>query len=234
MARSIPSDRLGRLIEVATETFVTEGYRRTQMGNVAEALGVAKGTLYGYVESKAALFDEAIRCADGHQPLAATAELPIKTPAPGATVKRLEERIAKEAAGLRLVQVVAADSEPEGDATSELRDVLVDLYRRANRNRFAIKLADRCASDHPDLAEVWFGRGRWAQHELLMHYMRTRIAAGKLRPVPSIPVAARTVLETIAFWAVHRYWDPSPQSIEEDAVEEAVVDLLVHSLIPES
>jgi AcrR family transcriptional regulator len=229
MARQIPSDRLGRLIEVATETFVAEGYRRTQMADVAEALGVAKGTLYGYVESKAALFDEAIRCADGNEPLPATAELPIKTPAAGATVKRLEDRIAKEAADLRLVQVVA--SAPQGDATSELRDVLVDLYRRANRNRFAIKLADRCASDHPDLAGVWFGRGRWAQHELLMHYMRTRIAAGKLRPVPSIPVAARTALETIAFWAVHRYWDPSPQSIEEDAVEEAVVDFLVHSLI---
>jgi AcrR family transcriptional regulator len=232
MARSIPSDRLGRLIEVATETFIAEGYRRTQMADLAEALGVAKGTLYGYVESKAALFDEAIRCADGHEPLPAPAELPIKTPAAGATVKRLEDRIAKEAADLRLVHVVA--SEPEGDVTSELRDVLVDLYRRANRNRFAIKLADRCASDHPDLAGVWFGRGRWAQHELLMHYMRSRIAAGKLRPVRSIPVAARTALETIAFWAVHRYWDPSPQSIEEDVVEEAVVDLLVHSLIQES
>jgi AcrR family transcriptional regulator len=231
MARSIPSGRLERLIEVATETFIAEGYRRTQMADVAEALGVAKGTLYGYVESKAALFDAAIRCADGHEPLPATDELPIKTPLAGTTVKRLEDRIAEEAADLRLVQVVAAA--PGRDAASELRDVLVDLYRRANRNRFAIKLADRCASDHPDLAGVWFGRGRWAQHELLMHYMQTRIAAGKLRPVPSIPVAARTALETVAFWAVHRHWDPSPQSIEEDAVETAVIDLLVHSLIQE-
>ena len=83
MARSIPSGRLERLIEVATETFIAEGYRRTQMADVAEALGVAKGTLYGYVESKAALFDAAIRYADGHEPLPGTAELPIKTPAPG-------------------------------------------------------------------------------------------------------------------------------------------------------
>ena len=66
-----------------------------------------------------------------------------------------------------------------------------------------------------------------------MHYMRTRIDAGYLRPVPSVPVAARTALETVAFWSVHRYWDPSPQSIEEDAVQDAVVDLLVHSLIQE-
>lgn len=232
MARTIPSDRLQKLIETATETFIRQGYRQTQMADVAEALGVAKGTVYGYVESKAALFDAAIRCADGHEPLPETAELPIKTPAPGATVKTLEDRIAEEAADLRLVQVVAA--EPERDVTSELREVLVDLYQRANRNRFAIKLADRCASEHPDLAAVWFGRGRWAQHELLMQYIRTRIESGQLRPVPSVPLAARTVLETVAFWAVHRHWDPSPQSIEEDAVEDAVVDLLVHSLIQES
>ena len=232
MARSIPSGRLERLIEVATSTFIAEGYRRTQMADVAEALGVAKGTLYGYVESKAALFDAAIRYADGHERLPETAELPIATPSPGALVKRLEDRIAEEAADLRLVQVAAA--EPARDAASELSEVLVDLYRRANRNRFAIKLADRCASDHPDLAAVWFGQGRWAQHELLVHYMRSRIEAGRLRPVPSVPVAARTALETVAFWAVHRHWDPSPQSIEEDAVEEAVVDLLVHSLVQES
>jgi AcrR family transcriptional regulator len=231
MPRLIPSDRLKRLIKVATETFIAQGYRRTQMADVAEALGVAKGTLYGYVESKAALFDAAIRYADGHEPLPETASLPIETPAPGATVERLEKRIADEAADLLLVQVAAASG--SSDVRSEFHEVLVDLYRRANRNRFAIKLADRCASDHPDLAGVWFGRGRWAQHELLMHYMQTRIAAGKLRPVPSIPVAARTVLETVAFWAVHRHWDPSPQSIEEDAVETAVVDLLVHSLIQE-
>ncbi len=233
MARSIPSDRLNRLIEVATETFIAQGYRRTQMADVAEAVGVAKGTLYGYVESKAALFDAAIRYADGHEPLPETAALPIESPAPGATVEQLENRIAEEAAGLRLVQVAVTPPGPECDVVAELRDVLVDLYRRANRNRFAIKLADRCASEHPDLAAVWFGRGRWAQHELLVHYIATRIDAGYLRPVPSVPIAARMVLETVAFWAVHRYWDPSPQSIEEGAVENAIVDLLLHSLIQE-
>jgi AcrR family transcriptional regulator len=232
MARSIPSDRLGQLIEVATETFIAQGYRQTQMADVAEALGVAKGTLYGYVQSKAALFDAAVRYADGHEPLPETAELPIETPGPGATVELLEKRIAEEAADLLLVKVAAAPS--SRDAQSELGEVLADLYERANRNRFAIKLADRCASEHPDLAAVWFGRGRWAQHELLMQYMRTRIDAGCLRSVPSVPLAARTVLETVAFWAVHRHWDPSPQSIEEDAVEDAVIDLLVHSLIQES
>lgn len=232
MARAIPPDRLQQLIEVATETFIAQGYRQTQMADVAAALGVAKGTIYGYVESKAALFDAAVRYADHDEPLPEVTELPIETPPPGATIARLESRIAAKAADLALVRAVS--SRPPRDVRSELYEVLVDLYRRMSGNRFAIKLVDRCASEHPDLAAVWFGRGRSAQHELLMHYLRTRIESGHLRPVPSIPVAARALLETVAFWAVHRHWDPSPQSIEEDAVEEAVVDLLVHSLIQES
>ncbi|UCH29711.1 MAG: TetR/AcrR family transcriptional regulator [Myxococcales bacterium] len=231
MARTIPADRFQKLVEAATRTFISRGYRQTQMAHVAEALGVAKGTVYGYVESKAALFDAAIRFADGHVPLPDAAELPLKTPAPGATVRLLEERIAEEAGGLALLEAVQVAE--CGDLGAELREVLVDLYRRAHRNRFAIKLADRCSSEYPDLADVWFGRGRWAQHELLIQYMRARIEAGSMRWVPTVPIAARAVLETIAFWAVHRHWDPSPQAIDEATLEDAVVDLLVHSLIPE-
>jgi AcrR family transcriptional regulator len=231
MPRSIPSDRLKQLIEVATEIFIAQGYRQTQMADVAEALGVAKGTLYGYVESKSALFDAAIRFADGHVPLPEPAELPLRTPTAGTTVGLLEERIAEEADGLLLLEALqVAECRNLG---AELREVLVDLYRRAGRNRFAIKLADRCSSEYPDLAGVWFGRGRWAQHELLMQYMHARIEAGSMRPLPSVPIAARTVLETIAFWAVHRHWDPSPQTIDEGSAQDAIVDLLVHSLIPE-
>lgn len=231
MARAVPENRLTRLIEVATEILIAKGYRQTQMADVADALGVAKGTLYGYVQSKAALFDAVIRYADGHAPLPESDELPIETPAHGATVALLENRIAQEASDLLLVKLSTGPA--SNDAPAELGDLLADMYRRAHRNRFAIKLADRCASEHPDLAAVWFGRGRWAQHELLMHYIQTRIDAGRLRRVPSVPLAARTVLETIAFWAVHRHWDPSPQSIDEGTVESAVVDLLVHSLVEE-
>ena len=77
MVRTIPADACQQLIDVATRVFVAEGYRRTQMEDVAAALGVAKGTLYGYVESKAALFDAALRYADGHEPLPETAALPL-------------------------------------------------------------------------------------------------------------------------------------------------------------
>jgi AcrR family transcriptional regulator len=65
MPRQTPLDRLDRLVDVATAVFTERGYRRTQMADVAAAMGVAKGTLYLAVASKEALFDLVVRFADG-------------------------------------------------------------------------------------------------------------------------------------------------------------------------
>ncbi|WP_291416013.1 helix-turn-helix domain-containing protein [Actinophytocola sp.] len=58
-----------RLVSAAAETFIAQGYQRTQMQDVADVLGVAKGTVYGYVDGKAALLAAAVRYADGVEPL---------------------------------------------------------------------------------------------------------------------------------------------------------------------
>ena len=69
MARSVPADRFDELLRVAQETFIANGYARTQMEDVAKALGVGKGTVYCYVESKQALFDFVVRnTGRGHVP----------------------------------------------------------------------------------------------------------------------------------------------------------------------
>ena len=52
-----PPARFPDLIQAATRVFLAQGYRRTQMADVAAAMDAAKGTLYLYVESKEALFD---------------------------------------------------------------------------------------------------------------------------------------------------------------------------------
>ncbi len=232
MVRAIPPDRFQQLIEVATRTFIARGYRLTQMADVADALGVAKGTVYGYVESKEALFDACVRYADGHLTLPPVTDLPLRTPPTGATVAYVRERVALEARDMVLLQAVTGTA--PGDAVRELSDVLSDLYRRIARNRLALKLVDRCAADYPALASVWFGEGRWAQHQLLVELLTSRAKKKRLRRVDAPEVVARTMLETLAFWAMHRHFDPSPQAVDDAAAERAVVDLLVHGLIETS
>jgi AcrR family transcriptional regulator len=232
VARTIPEGRFTQLIEVATNTFVARGYRLTQMSDVAEALGVAKGTLYGYVESKEALFDAAVRFADGQGTLPESGALPLPTPAAGSTVQYIQRRLVEEASELELVAVL---SRPTGTRATpeEFESIVRDLYRRMSRNRRALKLVDRCAIDHPELASVWFEQGRYGQVALLATYLEKRIAEGRMRTVPNVQLAARMALETVALWAIHMPWDASPRPFADDDVENAVVDLLVHAHVKE-
>src|SRR2546425_9614244 len=96
MPRTIPDDRLAKLVDCATEVFIAQGYQRTQMADIAAALGVAKGTLYLYVESKDALFDLVLRCADAEHPFAHLPSLPLPTPKPGATLQYVRDRLASD------------------------------------------------------------------------------------------------------------------------------------------
>jgi AcrR family transcriptional regulator len=232
VSRQIPSERVERLVDVAIRVFIAQGYRRTQMDHVAAALGVGKGTLYGYVESKGALFDLAIRCADGREPLPEVASLPVKTPAPGSTVDAVRARLVRETENLELLAALGRAHHPK--PTEELASIVRDLYARMSRNRNGIKLVDRCAQDQPELAAVWFGQGRWGQHAALVAYLEQRIGKGLLRPVPNVQLAARAVLESIAFWAVHRHWDPSPQEVEESDVESTLLAITLHGLAKET
>ena len=232
MARAIPESRFAQLIEVATNTFVTRGYRLTQMSDVAEALGVAKGTLYGYVESKEALFDAAVRFADGQVPLPDPSVLPVPTPASDSTVKYVQTRLMEEARELKLLEVLSR-TKGGRPIPDEFESIVRDLYRRMLRNRCALKLIDRCALDHPELASVWFEQGRDGPLALLASYLEKSVAEGKMRRIPDVQLAARMVLETIALWAIHMPRDASPCSFSDDAVESAIVDMLVHAYAKE-
>jgi hypothetical protein len=134
----------------------------------------------------------------------------------------------------KLELLIALARPDHADAATELADVLRDLYARMSRNRRGIKLVDSSARDHPELAEVWFGQGRWAQHAALVAYLEQRIAKGRLRRVPSVPVAARFMLESIAFWAVHRHWDSSPQTVSEEDVQTTLVEMALHGVAMEA
>ncbi|MDX2169266.1 MAG: TetR/AcrR family transcriptional regulator [Deltaproteobacteria bacterium] len=229
MARRAPPDRIARLIEVATEVFIRLGYRRTQMSDVAEALGVAKGTLYLAVESKEALFDLVVRHADAaHPPV--PARLPVPTPARGATLAWVEERVGAVVIGPALAAALRAA--PPRDARRELRGIVRELYATMSTQRVAIKLIDRCAADYPELAQVWVRAGRTTQLAALCRYLESRIAAGALAAVPDVPIAARIIIETLTTWAVHRHWDRAPQPMAEAHVLVSVEMFLVEALRP--
>jgi len=229
--RRIPEGRFDALIDAATEVFIERGWRRTQMADVAEAVGVAKGTLYGYVESKEALFALCLRWASREGPVERPETLPFPTPPAGRLRQRLKENLSREAVPPSLAAALAC--ERADDPCAELETVLGDLYDLNERRRRSIKLLDRC-QDHPELGNLWQEAGREGSRLALRRYLELRSEAGQLRTFPNRALAARHVIEVIATWAVHIHWDRAPEAFDPAEARANAIDFLVRGLLPGS
>src|SRR4029453_651055 len=230
MPRRTPLDRLDRLVDVATAVFTERGYRRTQMADVAAAMGVAKGTLYLAVASKEALFDLVVRFADGPRPIPSLA-LPLPTPEPGATLRWVRDELIRQQAPPALT--AALERTRVTDVRGELEAIAGELFDTLARNRRRVKLADRAALDWPELAALWFAGAREGLGTLLARYFDDRIRRRRMLPVPDVGVAARLVIETCVFWAVHRHWDARPQGVTDATARATAVHFVVNALAKE-
>jgi AcrR family transcriptional regulator len=228
LARRIPDNRFDELVRHATEVFIARGYRMTQMSDIAEAVGVAKGTLYGYVESKDALFLLCLQFADDEGQIELPEKLPLEAPAPGTIGHVVKGRLAEEA-GLPTL-VAALQSDRSDDIGAELVAVIGELYDLMATNRHRIKLLDRCI-DHPELTNLWQVAGREQPRIAFTRYLESRIAVGQVRDVPDLRLATRIVIETCATWAVHIHWDRAPEIYDADASRTNAIDFLVRGLI---
>ena len=228
MPRTIPHDRFGDLLDAATAVFIAQGYRRTQIADVAARLGLAKGSIYTYVDSKEALFEAALRHADRPRPIPLPEKLPVSASDPQAILRMIEKRVSEEATLPKLTDALARKRVV--DIAAELESVLGEVFDLLLRHRTVIKLIDRCALDRPQLADLWYRAGRVGAMSRIAEYLADRTRRGRVRRFPDDAIATRLVLETLVFWAVHRHWDPSPQPMRDEDARETVLAFLVAAL----
>ncbi|HVH05278.1 MAG TPA: helix-turn-helix domain-containing protein [Myxococcota bacterium] len=228
MARPRPPGRLDALARAALELFSERGYRRTQIADVAKRVGVSPGSIYAYVSSKEALLELALLCAFGAEPRAGA--LPLRTPSRSTLVRQVRARLQRQLKRARM-GALARRTAPD-DVGAELRAVLGELYDGLAENAAVIRLLERVAPDRPELGALYFGRLRVDVIERVRAYLARRIGEGRLRPVPDVPIAARLVIETTAWFAWHRLGDPFPQPMDAALARETVVEVLARGLLP--
>jgi len=229
MARTIPAQRFNDLVKTSCATFISRGYRLTQMADIAREMGVAKGTLYGYVEGKRALFYLALEYADRPLEDGFPFQPPLANPEPGALLALFQRRLMEVAQFPILEQAIAQD-QPE-DLDAEFTAIVRELYRLLYVNRTGVKLVNRCAPEIPEIGDLWHRSGRGTEISRLRTYLQRRADGGGLASFPSGDVAARLLLETVATWAVHLNWDPVPIKYDPRVVEETVVLSLRRSFL---
>jgi len=228
--RRRPPDALHHLIAAALRVFAEKGYRRTQMVDVARAMGVSPGTLYGYVTGKEALFHLVVDRAFATDAAPTGPPLPIAPPAPGATLARLRERLAADTALPMLAAAMHRSS--IRDPRTELEGVVAELYDRIARTWPGIVVLERSALDWPELAHAFYAETRRSLLQRLERYLDARMDAGLLRRVPSNAAGARFVVETIAWFAMHRHRDTDAAAIDDATARATALALIVNALAP--
>ena len=232
MARTRAEGRFEQLRDAALAVFATKGLRRTRMADVAQAMGVSTGSLYNYVESKEALFHWIVELGASEGPVAEPAKLPIPAPVPGATEARLRAQLA-EATRLPALEAALARRRVT-DARAELEAVVRELYQRIESTRGSGAAIERSAIDQPELFDVYFRGARRALFAALERYVEKRAKGGYFAKVGDPAVAARFLVESVVWFARHRYRDADSGMLSDAAsVRDEVVRRVVASFVPD-
>jgi AcrR family transcriptional regulator len=214
VSRTTPVDRLPKLLDAAAATFVEHGFQRTQMDDIAERLGVSKGTIYRSIDSKESLFAAVLMWADKPD------RIPDSGLNPPSTIDELATTVTVDLAAatttLELVAVVGERRRLRSRAAigDEIEHLVVDLYGVMHARRTAIMVLDRCAGEIPELAAVWFGEGRYALVDFWTDYLRLRHIA--IAATVDAEILARTIVEILTTWAVKMPWDRAPRPYTTD------------------
>jgi AcrR family transcriptional regulator len=202
------------LLDAAAPTFVDNGFQRTQMDDIADRLGVSKGTIYRTVDSKEALFAAVVRWGD--DPGGAVGANLTGSVNLAEVAESVASRLADALRGLDLSSIVASRRRLRAaeDFGHEIERVVAELHRAMQRHRTAIMVLDRCAAELPELSAIWFGGGRYALVDLWAEYLQLR--ARHVTVDVDRDVLSRSIVELLITWAVKMPWDRAPRPYLED------------------
>ena len=225
------SERLSALVSAATRVFCRCGYERTQMADVARELGVSIGAVYQYVEGKEALFDLVVRVnAGGERQELCDVSLPVKTPAPQATLEFLRAALNRPHQWPKL-EAALLETNPV-DVRNELDGILREQYGLMREYRYGLVLLTRSALEFPGLLEVFVLGLRQLLMKQLAQYLENRCQAGLIVPQADWSATAAMLVQTMA-WANHqRPFDPGLSHFSEDLMETTVISILTRGLLP--
>jgi AcrR family transcriptional regulator len=201
------------------------------MADIAHEMGVAHGSLYNYVESKEALF---LLLVDqwGRDDLDLAGQaLPLKTPPMQRLVDRLRQRVT-ETFPLRELDAALKRRRP-ADPRAELQAIVLELFVQTERSRDGATILEKSARDVPELFALFFEQVRRDLFERMTRYVAARVRDGVFAATDP-PTAARFIIESVTFFARHRFLDPDPQPLDEDLVRRTIVDLVTRSLVPDA
>jgi AcrR family transcriptional regulator len=217
------------MLAAAARVFGRTGLKQARMTDIAREMGVAHGSLYNYVESKEALFLLLVEQWGRPGLTLDDRELPLRTPSMASIVEQLRLRVHDT---FPLPSLDAALKRKKvADAQAELRGIVLELFLQTERSRDGATILERSAREVPELFGLFFEQVRRDLFARLTRYVAMRMTTGDLHSADP-PTAARFIVESVTFFARHRFHDPHPQELDDEAVRQTIVDLVSRALVP--
>ena len=219
--------RLEEIVAGAHSVFASRGYRRTQMADVAERVGVSPGTLYNHVDGKEALFALVMRWSLDERlpdPLPENGDV-------GDAVAWVADRFGPH--DFPLLEAALARRRAPADPAAELRGIVGEMYDGIVRFRSVIALLEGNARESGQLREL-YGELRRTFFDDLERYFTARARTGALRRLDD-PAASSRLLVEATFWSAYRRpRDPHDLVIDDARARAAVLDLATHAFAKEA
>ena len=230
MYREKQLNRMEKIVTAASKCFWANGYRQTQMADIAKEAAVSAGSIYNYFSGKEALFHFLIRVESLQLPPEQWPEIPIPAPKPRATLKLLEEESRKIVIVDALEAAIARDECP--DPSAELEAIVRQFFEKNCRYRALLTLVERSVADWPELANVLRKNFSTPTRSKLKEYLDKRISQGLFRQVPDTYASARLITTLVNWFAKQRPYSLDPNRISRETAEETVVHSILHTFIP--
>jgi hypothetical protein len=183
--------------------------------------------MFTYVESKEALFHLVFLHGFGYLS-DSLPELPLATPAPGETVALIEQNLRK--VPVPRMRAALQETRPS-DVAAELRGLVEERYDMVEQLWPMLAVIERCAAELPELEAFYFQRTRTAYFARLTQYLQQRADAGYLRSMPDAAIAARLIMESIAWFAWKRHEGRDALVYDDSTVRETLIQFVCSALL---
>lgn len=212
--------RLYGVYEAGSRMFIEKGFKATQVGDIAKAAGIATGSMYKLFDSKLACLHFCLTTAFAGGQVEETA-LPFRELSEGELMRGL----LTWAEGYLDIYRGISSRMPFGEMVPAVYDGMA-------RYRAAICLLEGCGDPLGEVTgEYW--RQRQTLFDVLEKELRAYMDCGQMRRIPYLRHLVPSFTSMLADWALHAYYDPNREPIDEPTARAIALDLTLHAFAAE-
>ncbi len=210
--------RLKTIYESASTLFIRQGYSRTQISHIAQAVGVSVGTIYHDFSGKKEIMQFVLKCTIDPDFM----EKSLKRPITGEAFTNLEREIEET-----FTKVLRDFSEQTSRTETSFAAFISDAFDLVARYAAGLLFIEKNQYEFVKLAGYYRDfRNRF--FETMTFYFNQYIERGAIRKPRFPQYAVAHIIETITWWGMDvRYCTFNQLDISREQAREVILDNLV-------